>query len=147
MRTFEGGATRDSEEDKLDYEGFLSHPVMQRYAQYMHLHRKQPDGDLRDSDNWQKGMPKSVYMKSMFRHFMDVWYLHRRGLPIQEALCALLFNVMGYLFMDLQEKKEDVAPGGPAPGTVIPFRRFVPLGTGAGPLAPIHDMTREGDGT
>ena len=112
MRTFDGGATRDTEEGKLDYEGFFSHAVMQRYAQYMNDHRKQPDGNLRDSDNWQRGLPKSVYIKSMFRHFMEVWYAHRRGLPIQDSLCALLFNVMGYLFMDLQEQERSYVEKG-----------------------------------
>lgn len=103
MRTFDTGATRDSEDGKFDYEGFLSPAVLHRFAAYMHHHRVQADGSLRDSDNWQKGMPIPAYMKSMWRHFMDVWALHR-GRPefavtddIEEALCALLFNAMGYL--------------------------------------------------
>ena len=72
MRKFNTGATRDVDNDKLDFEGFLSPTVLIRYAEYMHTHRKQSDGALRDSDNWQKGIPKEVYMKSMWRHFMDV---------------------------------------------------------------------------
>lgn len=106
MRHFESGATRDTNEGKLDYEGFLHPSVLERYAQYMHKNRVQSDGNLRDSDNWQKGIPKDVYMKSMFRHFMDVWAAHRSSGPIQEHLCALLFNVMGYLFEDLRESNE-----------------------------------------
>lgn len=111
MREFETGATRDNETDKLDYEGFLSPVVLRRFAEYMHKHRVQADGTLRDSDNWQKGMPLDVYMKSMFRHFMDVWRIHRdNALPgrtdpdieLEEALCALLFNVMGYLYETLK---------------------------------------------
>ena len=101
VRAFDTGATRNADTGKFDYEGFLSPLVLERFAQYMHKHRHQADGQLRDSDNWQKGIPFDAYMKSMFRHFMDVW-CHHRGLPLakeplEEALCALLFNVMGYL--------------------------------------------------
>ena len=99
MRTFDSGATRNDDQDKLDYEGFLSPLVLQRYAQYLHRHRLQADGKLRDSDNWQRGIPLSTYMKSMWRHFVDVW-LHHRGYRCdadrEEALMALLFNVSGY---------------------------------------------------
>jgi len=105
MREFETGATRDSEEGKLDYEGFLSPRVVKRYAEYLHEHRLQADGKMRDSDNWQKGIPMSVYMKSGWRHFMEWWGLYRRVLegrtvPIkeyEEAICALMFNAMGFL--------------------------------------------------
>lgn len=110
MREFETGATRDSEENKFDYEGFLSPAVLETFGDYMHTHRKQADGKLRDSDNWQKGIPLTAYMKSMWRHFMDLWKAHR-GLPAppkKESLCALLFNVMGYLHEEL--KKEGVEP-------------------------------------
>ena len=100
MRTFSSGATRDEEAEKMDYEGFLSPLVLQRYAAYMHRHRKQADGQLRDSDNWQKGIPRDVYMKSLWRHFMDLWLAHRgetAGQSEEESLCAILFNAMGYL--------------------------------------------------
>jgi hypothetical protein len=116
MREFKTGATRDSDDTKNDYEGFFSPLVIERYGNYMTKHRKQADGQLRDSDNWQKGMPKEVYIKSMWRHFLDVWFIHRgykrfdkqrnEEITLQEALCALLFNVMGYLFEDLKEKLE-----------------------------------------
>ena len=99
MREFETGATRDDDADKLDYEGFESPFVLERYAQYMHSNRLQSDGKLRASDNWQKGISKDVYMKSMHRHFMDVWMGHRgRDVDMEESLCALMFNTMGYLF-------------------------------------------------
>jgi hypothetical protein len=107
MRDFGTGATRDGEDGKYDYEGFLSPLVLECFAAYMHKHRVQADGSLRASDNWQKGIPLDVYMKSGFRHFMDWWALHRERPAIdisdghmifpEEALCALLFNVMGYL--------------------------------------------------
>ena len=109
MRQFDTGATRDNDENKNDYEGFLSPLVIECYGNYMTKHRKQADGNLRDSDNWQKGMPKECYMKSGWRHFMDWWKEHR-GLGSREglidALCALLFNVMGYLHETLKEGRE-----------------------------------------
>lgn len=100
-RQFETGAYRDTEDGKYDYEGFLSPAVLERFAKYMHEHRLQSNGEMRSSDNWQKGIPTDVYMKSMFRHFMDVWSEHRYPIDAEvqeEALCALLFNVQGYLF-------------------------------------------------
>jgi hypothetical protein len=101
VRQFETGATRDTDTNKYDYEGFFHPLVMQRYAEYMHKHRVQKDGSLRDSDNWQKGMPLSVYMKSLYRHFMDVWKGHREtysdGKYLEDALCGVIFNTMGYL--------------------------------------------------
>lgn len=107
MREFDTGATRDSEEGKADYEGFLSPLVIEAYGEYMHQHRKQADGKLRDSDNWQRGMGLDVYIKSLWRHFLDLWMIHREHprydkkdghqIMIEEALCAVLFNVMGYL--------------------------------------------------
>ena len=104
IRKFESGATRDSDENKLDYEGFLSPIVLRRYAQYMCKHRKQSDGQLRDSDNWQKGIPIAQYMKSKWRHFMDTWSQWRAKIDhpidqydIEESLCAELFNTMGML--------------------------------------------------
>jgi hypothetical protein len=100
MRTFDSGATRNLDASKLDYEGFLSPLVLERFAQYMHVNRVQADGSLRSSDNWQKGIPPEAYMKSGFRHFMDWWKEHR-GIDtdegVEQAICGLLFNAMGYL--------------------------------------------------
>jgi hypothetical protein len=97
-RAFVTGATRDQDVDKYDYEGFLAPGVLERFAEYMHKHRLQLDGTLRDSDNWQRGIPRDAYMKSAWRHFMAVWAGHRTGQVNDEDLCALMFNVMGYLF-------------------------------------------------
>ena len=116
IRKFKTGATRDTDENKLDYEGFLSPLVLERYAEYMHENRIQPDGKLRSSDNWQKGIPKDAYIKSLFRHFMDLWKEHR-GLPsregIEDALCGIIFNSMGYLYEELRnpknQGKDDIA--------------------------------------
>lgn len=112
MRQFDTGATRDSEEGKFDYEGFLSPLVLKRYAEYLNKHRVQADGNLRDSDNWQQGIPQEVYMKSAWRHFMDWWTIHRcyaqTSYSLEEAICALLFNAMGYLHEHL--KKQIASP-------------------------------------
>ncbi len=105
MREFETGATRDTDTNKIDPEGFLSPMALERYFEYMHSHRKQSNGELRNSDNWQKGIPLDAYMKSGWRHFFDWWRWHRED-PIEikgeksfieEALCAVIFNAFGYL--------------------------------------------------
>jgi len=109
IRVFGTGATRDTAAGKLDYEGFLSPAVLQRFAEYMHKNRIQSDGSLRDSDNWQKGIPRTAYMKSLWRHLMHVWTLHRSSAYVtaemEDALCACLFNVSGYLHELLKEKR------------------------------------------
>ena len=100
MREFETGATRNSDDDKYDYDGFLSPLVIEAFGAYMHKHRRQADGTLRDGDNWQAGIPVESYMKSMWRHFFAVWKAHRgyeTAEDIEESLCAMLFNVQGYL--------------------------------------------------
>lgn len=106
MRQFESGATRDTDEGKIDYQGFLSVEVLERYGRYMLRHQKQADGKLRASDNWKKGIPRQAYMESMHRHFVEVWRMHQQSveggfvdrLQFDEAICALLFNVMGYMY-------------------------------------------------
>src|SRR5512145_2767796 len=77
VRTFESGATRDTDTNKLDFEGFLNPLVDESFANFMHKHRVQSDGGLRAADNWQKGIPKDEYMKSLFRHFQPLRLLHR----------------------------------------------------------------------
>lgn len=109
-RTFDTGATRDADTDKPDFEGFLSPLVLQAYGNYMHEHRRQSDGTLRDSDNWQRGIPRAQYMKSLFRHVLAAWALHRgwpvpaervggelRIMTLKGALLGVLFNAMGLL--------------------------------------------------
>ena len=107
FRTFDTGATRDVDTDKFDYEGFLSPLVLEAYAKYMHKNRYQKDGNIRDSDNWQKGIPLTAYMKSLWRHFFSLWKSHR-GLKTEEdietSLCAILFNASGYLY-ELKKKE------------------------------------------
>lgn len=110
IRKFESGATRDTDAGKLDYEGFLSPIVLNAYAEYLHKHRIQRDGNIRDSDNWQKLFGDTHYdvcMKSAWRHFMDVWMYHRGYKPretIDDALGGLIFNMMAYWFALLKER-------------------------------------------
>lgn len=108
IRTFDTGATRDTDTGKYDYEGFLSPLVLERFGQYMHKNRVQKDGSLRASDNWQKGIPLDAYMKSAFRHFMEWWMAHRlwRGTTevLEDALCAVIFNASGYLHELLKKR-------------------------------------------
>ena len=110
IRTFTSGATRNDDPDRLDFEGFISPAVIHRFGEYMHKHRFQTDGSLRDSDNWQRGIPKAQYVKSAWRHFLDWWAISRkapvREQDVEEALCALMFNTMGYLHEILKEKGE-----------------------------------------
>jgi hypothetical protein len=116
MRQFDSGATRDNDDTKPDYEGYLSPIVIKRFGEYMTKHRIQADGSVRDSDNWQKGIPLSVYMKSLWRHFLDLWTLHRasKDSPVkpydkdflEESLCAILFNTQGYLLEIMKWKEQ-----------------------------------------
>lgn len=115
MRTFETGATRNVDDTKLDYEGFIHPAVTKCYAEYLNKHRIQADGGVRASDNWQHGIPLDVYAKSGTRHFED-FRLKHRGLDgdpeytLRETLCAILFNVNGYLFEELVAEGEAERP-------------------------------------
>ena len=114
VREFDTGGKRDTEEGKLDLEGYLSPLVLRAFGEYMLKHQTMRDGSKRESDNWQKGFGDKHYdvcMKSMFRHFTDVWYYHRAtkrnyGMSYKvlmiESLCALMFNVMAYLHKILE---------------------------------------------
>jgi len=114
MREFETGAIRDSSDSKIDYDGFFSPLVFEAFGEYMHGHRKQADGKLRASDNWQKGIPKEEYRKSMWRHFVEFWAISRgwRKGNIVDELCGVMFNAMGYLHEVIKERmpvtEEDV---------------------------------------
>lgn len=113
-RVFDSGANRDTDAGKLDIEGFLSPVVLERYCEYLHKHRALPDGTLRDSDNWQKGIPKKVYVKSAIRHSLDIWCWWRgydivdrktgHPLQIEDVICAAIFNWMGLLLELIHER-------------------------------------------
>ena len=122
IRAFDTGATRNSDEGKYDYEAFLSPAVLEEYASYMHEHRKQADGNIRDGDNWQNLFGADHYnvcIKSLFRHFVDLWFLHRgykrteheTGKPLtrRRVCCSIMFNVQAYLFKLLKEEENDGA--------------------------------------
>jgi hypothetical protein len=114
VRSFETGATRSPDAARYDPEGFLSPLVIERYCEYMNKHRLQSDGKLRDSDNWQKGMPLETYAKGEWRHHLHFWTRHRgfkvtdagATASIEEDLCAIMFNVMGYLHETLKAKND-----------------------------------------
>lgn len=99
--TFATGATRQSDVDKVDYEGFLSPFALEAFGRYMHFNRELEDGSQRASDNWQQGIPQHRYMKSLWRHVLDVWHWHRATSRCKEtivwALCGVIFNAQGYL--------------------------------------------------
>jgi hypothetical protein len=118
-RRFETGATRDSDAGKYDYEGFLSPLVLEAFGAYMHKHRTQSDGKLRDSDNWQKGMPRTQYIKSAWRHFHRFWAAHRgyslkdekgNAPTLLDDAMAILFNIMGYVHVLLVERESQIPP-------------------------------------
>jgi hypothetical protein len=111
MRSFETGATRDTDIGKPDYAGYLSPLVIEEFGRYMLKHTKQPDGTYRKSDNWKLGISQEAYFKSGFRHFFDWWTEYELGRSregLKDAICGLLFNAMGYLH---EELKKDVARG------------------------------------
>lgn len=111
-RVFATGANRDTAAGKLDFEGFLSPLVLEAYGRYMDFNTEMADGSRRASDNWQKGIPQDVYLKSAFRHFHDWWSWSRGDLkPGREpvtAICGLLFNAMGYLHEMLKKDESAV---------------------------------------
>lgn len=109
MQSFTTGANRSDDSKKPDYEGFFSPLVLEAYAEYMQEHRITDTGAMRASDNWQLGMPFHKYMKSLFRHFIQLWQLHRGYTPkpesrggkvvpvtVRSAMAGVLFNTMGY---------------------------------------------------
>jgi len=112
-RTFDTGATRSADATRDDPEGYLSPLVIDRFNQYMTKHRFQSDGKMRDSDNWQKGMPLSTYIKGLWRHFLHLWTRHRgwavrdpgAAADSEEDLCAIIFNAQGYLHELLVKKQ------------------------------------------
>lgn len=107
IRSFDTGATRDTAEGKLDMEGFTHPLVMKQFAKFMNMHRLQSNGELRDSDNWQRGIPKSVYSKSLRRHYDDFWQNDRVGYSengVIADLCGIMFNTMGWMLEHLKER-------------------------------------------
>lgn len=114
MRKSKTGGTRNDNDHKFRYEGFICPEVLYEYGAYMHSHRKQKDGTIREPDNWQKGMELDWYADSLVRHTIDFWRMHRGfevvnpddGKPHTKKglLCAIMFNAMGYLYELLTKK-------------------------------------------
>jgi len=131
IRIFKTGATRDTDNNKLDFDGFLSPLTIQAYSEYLHKHRIQSNGELRDSDNWQKGISPKVYIKSAWRHFVALWALYRGyyvyedekkqthilyrkpntmpedwwgAINILDSACGVLFNVSGFIHEILKKR-------------------------------------------
>lgn len=105
VRTFASGATRSQDATRDDPEGYLSPLALDRFCEYMTKHRLQPDGSVRASDNWQKGIPAATYMKGLVRHVLHAWARYRgysvrdplAAANLEEDLCAILFNAQGHL--------------------------------------------------
>ncbi len=124
IRTFDTGATRDTAEGKHEPWGFMSALAEKRFCEYMHKHRMQQDGKMRDSDNWKKGIPAEAYKHSLSRHIRDL-RLILEGFPseadetdMEEVLCAVLFNVQGLLHETVKARLvPSLLPSGPAAAT------------------------------
>ena len=129
IRTFESGATRDTVEGKLSYRRGLSAIVLRRYLQYLAKHRKQPDGSMREFDNWKKGMDFDVYLDSLLRHDIDLGIMaegfvaedNRGQCDIEDLLCAIIFNASGALYellkvrlskVEVKINRDVAVPGG-----------------------------------
>lgn len=76
IREFGNGAIRDTSNGKLDYYGFRHPLIEQKFAEYMHEHRKMADGSMRDANNWWGGWDTTVSLQSMIRHLEDLQALH-----------------------------------------------------------------------
>ena len=105
---FTTGATRSTDTNKIDFEGHINPEVLEIFGEYMNRHRVQRDGQLRASDNWQKGIPLYRYVKSLIRHTFEFWRMWRgksvinpdnnRPFIFRDVLSAILFNVMGLMY-------------------------------------------------
>ena len=118
LRGFDTGATRDTAEGKLAYNGFYSPFVMRQFARFMNMNRLQSDGKLRDANNWQKGIPMDVYRESLSRHYQEFWeevekkdklgdMMSREGdIKLMAAACGMMFNIQGYVLEWLKKNPE-----------------------------------------
>ena len=109
LRSFDSGATRDTSEGKLAYNGFLSPFVLRQFARYMNMNRVQSDGQLRAANNWQKGIPTDAYRESLSRHYQEFWeevetrdkipglISRQSDIDLMAACSGMLFNIMGYM--------------------------------------------------
>ena len=77
IRTFDTGATRDTDEGKPRYHAYTCSLVEQKRGEYMLKHQKQGD-TIRPADNWKKRMPLEEILESLIRHVKDL-ELHHDG--------------------------------------------------------------------
>lgn len=94
---------------KIDPEAAICPLTLEAYLEYKVFCRAMSDGSTRPDDNWQKGMPTETYMKSLWRHMLEIWKQHRghRGdaaFPI--AAAAAMFNIQGLLHNYLKENPD-----------------------------------------
>ena len=113
-RVFETGATRDANDDKLNYRGFFHPLVQKRFAEYMHENRHLKDGTMRDADNWWQLFGEdhfTVCVESLSRHAEDL-KLHHAGFSdeavedLERSICGIIFNANAYLLKVLLEKRK-----------------------------------------
>lgn len=117
VRKFSTGATRDTDVRKLKYRDFFSAAVLKRRAEYMDKHRVQPDGALREANNWKKGIPEEAYSDSLIRHVQEYAQIVTNEFDgdvqpgqLEELLCAIMFNAEGHLFEILKAKQNGKKP-------------------------------------
>lgn len=106
-RAFDTGATRDTDDEKLQFTRAFDVLVVTRFLEYMRDHNKMADGTRRREDNWKKGFPAESMLESDARHFLDKWLEHEKYQSrdgIEEALCGQMFNVMADLRRVLVER-------------------------------------------
>ncbi len=107
IRTFSTGATRDQNDNKPDYLGFLSARYIKRFGAYMMKHQLQANGEKRAADNWKKGIPIPAYAESLFRHAMEFHDAVERGEldRAEEVALAIGFNVQGFIHEREKERE------------------------------------------
>lgn len=121
MREFYTGATRDDEQDKLDYWGFESAIADEAFAAYMHKHRKQADGQIRDSDNWKMGLPIETYQRSLYRHVKAFKKAieEDRYVDAVDIAQAIRFNIQGWTHEILKDRPPEEMPWIEDPNNVL----------------------------
>jgi len=110
MREFPSGAKRDTDEGKVNYIKSFSPLVLQAYGEFMLKHNSQRDGEKREEDNWKKGFGTQSFMESKMRHIIEGTWMIFDGFSnkdIVDALCAELFNTMGFLHEVLVKRREE----------------------------------------